>query len=287
MSPKDLQYRLEAFALRLFYGMLSLLPLDVASATGGFLARLIGPRLKAHKIARANIDRFLPGLSEQEKQKLLTGMWDHLGRVACELPHISKDTLIKRIECESMEHLPRPDEGVMFFSGHIGNWELLPTVALGGGVATTAVYREANNPYVDKLIADIRAKRVRNMFAKGPRGAVKMARAIKNNEAIAMLVDQKMNEGIAVPFFGVDAMTAPAIAQMALRYDLPIIPARVMRTKGAYFTASISPHLAYEKTGDVEKDTLAIMSEINRMLESWIRECPEQWFWVHKRWPNA
>jgi KDO2-lipid IV(A) lauroyltransferase len=125
------------------------------------------------------------------------------------------------------------------------------------------------------------------MFPKGTRGAVKMARAIKNNEAIAMLIDQKMNDGIAVPFFGVDAMTAPAIAQLALRYDLPILPAYVLRKGGAHFEAHMFPALKYEKTGDTEKDTLTIMTAINTMLEGWIRAHPEQWFWVHRRWPNA
>ena len=95
-----------------------------------------------------------------------------------------------------------------------------------------------------------------------------------------MLVDQKMNDGIAVPFFGVPAMTAPAIAQLALRYDLPILPAYVLRKSGAHFEAHMFPALEYEKTGDAEKDTLAIMTAINQMLEGWIRAHPEQWFWV-------
>ena len=104
---------------------------------------------------------------------------------------------------------------------------------------------------------------------------------------MAMLIDQKMNDGIAVPFFGRDAMTAPAIAEFALRYDMPLIPVRAVRTKDCHFEVTIYPPLAYEKTGDDEKDILAIMTQINAQLESWIREYPEQWFWVHKRWPNG
>ena len=92
--------------------------------------------------------------------------------------------------------------------------------------------------------------------------------------------------GFAVPFFGRPAMTAPAIAELALRYDMPIIPARVMRTHGCHFEATAYPPLVYEKTGDTARDTLAIMTQINALLESWIREYPAQWFWVHKRWPD-
>jgi KDO2-lipid IV(A) lauroyltransferase len=287
MSLEELKHRVEAFGLKLFYGLLRILPLDAASWLGGFLARIIGPRLKAQRIAKANIVRFMPHLSEVEQRKLLHDMWDHLGRVAAEIAHLSNSKLTSRITFHGSENMPKAGQAVMFFSGHFGNWELLPYVSRMHDVPVTLVYREANNAFVDKIIADIRAYHAGGMFPKGPRGAVKMARAIKNNEAIAMLVDQKMNDGIAVPFFGVPAMTAPAIAQVALRYDLPILPAYVLRKSGAHFEAHMFPALQYEKTGDAEKDTLAIMTSINAMIESWIRNHPQQWFWVHKRWPNA
>ncbi len=287
MKTETIKHRFEAFGLKIFYGLLRVLPLDTASWLGGFLARRIGPMLKAQRVAKANIARFMPHLSMDEKAKILQGMWDHLGRVAAELAHLSSPEFTKRVVFINSENMPRPGQAVMFFSGHFGNWELLPYVSRTHDVPVTLIYREANNPFVDKIIADIRAFHAGGMFPKGPRGAVKMARTIKNGEAIAMLVDQKMNEGIPVPFFGVDAMTAPAIAQVALRYDLPIHPAYVLRTKGANFEAHMFPPLAYEKTGDMEKDTLVIMTAINAMIESWIRAHPEQWFWVHKRWPNA
>ena len=130
----------------------------------------------------------------------------------------------------------------------------------------------------------LRASRSANLFPKGRHGAVKMARAIKNNEAIAMLIDQKMRLGIPIPFFGRTAMTGTAIAELALRYDMPIIPARCIRTRGAHFEAIVYPPLAYEKTGDEKRDIENIMIAINNTLEGWIREHPAQWFWVHKRW---
>lgn len=287
MTLERLKHRIEALALKIFYGLVALLPLDIASWLGGFLARMIGPMLKAQRTAKANLARFMPELSAHEQQDVIRGMWDHLGRVAVELVHIPKDKIISRVTYVGSENMPKPGVGVFFFSGHFGNWELLPHVALKHNVPLTVVYREANNRYVDAMIAHLRSARANNMFPKGAKGAVKMVRAIKNNEAIALLVDQKMNDGIAVPFFGVPAMTAPAIAQLAIRYNIPIHPAYVLRTKGANFEARMLPPLVYEKTGDMEKDVLALMITINQMLEQWIREHPEQWFWVHKRWPNA
>ena len=102
-----------------------------------------------------------------------------------------------------------------------------------------------------------------------------------------MLVDQKMNDGIAVPFFGRDAMTAPAIAELSMRYKCPIIPVRVERTKGAYFKVTVYPPLNNDTHTDKNTDSKIIMTKINELLESWIEERPEQWLWIHKRWPNS
>ncbi|MEK6746407.1 MAG: lauroyl acyltransferase [Pseudomonadota bacterium] len=284
---KKAKHSIEAIVLYLLFTALRQFSLDSASVIGGLMARSVGPYLSAHKTARENLKNIFPKLSRNEINQLLDKMWDNLGRVAAELAHLQGDYIIKRIKITGAENLPAQGKPAFLFSGHVGNWELLAPVAGLHNRPITAVYREANNPLVDDMIAKIRATRCFNMIPKGRQGAVKIVRAIKNNEAIAMLVDQKMNDGISVPFFGRDAMTAPAIAELALRYDAPIIPARVIRTKGANFETIIYKPLEYKKTGDKDKDAYNIMLAINQMLEGWIREHPEQWFWVHKRWPKA
>lgn len=283
---KQLKYRSEAWAVALLFGVFRCMPLDMASAVGGFMARAVGPFLGAHKIARSNLAMIYPDMTPPAQRRILMDMWDNLGRVAAELPHLATDMLFERMQVKGMEHVPLTGKPVIFFSGHIGNWELAYPIAFHAGVPMTLIYREANNPFVDQIINTIRATQSSAMFPKGPRGAIKMLRAIKEGHSLAMLVDQKMNEGIPVPFFGREAMTAPAIAELALRYDMPIIPARVMRTKGCHFTGTIYPPLHYDKTGDEAKDSLTIMTQINAILESWIRETPGQWFWVHRRWPK-
>jgi KDO2-lipid IV(A) lauroyltransferase len=213
-------------------------------------------------------------------------MWDNLGRVAAELPHLPHEYLFQRIRVGGSEHIPQDGSAAIFFSGHLGNWELTYPIARKHGVPVTLIYREANNPYVDKVIFDLRSTQSAYLLSKGPRSAIKLARAIKSGHSLAVLIDQKMNDGIPVSFFGREAMTAPAIAELALRYNMPIIPARIVRSKGCHFEANVYAPLAITRTGDMEKDVYAIMTQINQMLESWIREHPEQWFWVHKRWPN-
>ncbi len=284
---KKLRLIAEAAGLKLLFIAFRTMPLDTASWFGGCIGRAIGPFMSAHKTAEKNIQAVFPDMSATERHEILRNMWDNLGRVAAELPHLPGEKLLERTKHSGAENMQPPEKAMLFFSGHLGNWELLPTLAGRHGKQVTLVYRKANNPYVDEMIVALRASHGTNMFPKGPRGAVKMAHAIKGGDSIALLIDQKMNDGIAVPFFGREAMTAPAVAHLALRYDLPIIPTRVVRTGGAHFEVRVSPPLVYEKTGSLETDTLAIMTAINRMLESWIREYPEQWFWVHKRWPIA
>jgi len=283
---KKLKHIIEYAGLRILFAAFKALPLDTASFIGGFMARAIGPYLRAHRIAQNNLAMIFPDMSREKKTALLMAMWDNLGRVVAELLHLPNGELYSRMEVSGRENLPTDGKPVIFFSGHIGNWELCYPIAEHNGIATMMIYRQANNPYVDAFIATIRATQARAMLAKGAKNAIKLIRAIKSGHSLAMLVDQKMNDGISVPFFGREAMTAPALAELALRYDIPLIPARTMRTHGAHFKATIYPPLTYEKTGDTEKDTLAIMTQVNALLESWIRETPEQWFWVHKRWPN-
>lgn len=283
---KKTKHYIEAVMLHLLFTAFRLLPLDAASFIGGWMARAVAPVLSANKTAYKNLSLVFPNLSEKEKQNILTKMWDNLGRTSAELAHLHNYYIVKRIEITGAENLPTQGIPAFLFSGHLGNWELLACVAQRHNRPITAVYREANNKLVDDIIAKIRSVRCVNLIPKGRQGAVKLARAIKNNEAIAMLVDQKMNDGISVPFFGRNAMTAPAIAELSIRYNMPIVPAQIIRKKGANFEGIVYPPINYTKTGNNEQDAYNIMLAINQILEGWVREHPEQWFWVHKRWPK-
>lgn len=282
----NLKHLIEAMAVRVLFRAFRTLPLDVASLAGSFMAQSIGPLLPAHKTAAKNLALAMPGLTKNQRYDILMRMWSNLGRVAAEMPHLPGTQLYQRMRMHGLENIPQSGTPVIFFSGHLGNWELTYPMAHQRHISTVLVYRQANNLYVDTIIRDLRASQCTDQLPKGHKGAFRLMRAIKDKQSLAMLVDQKMNDGIPIPFFGHDAMTAPAIAEFALRYDLPLVPARVVRTKGCHFEGYIYPPLVYEKTGDEETDVRTIMTQINRLLEEWIREHPEQWFWVHKRWPK-
>jgi KDO2-lipid IV(A) lauroyltransferase len=288
-----LVHAIEGAGAWLLFGLFRLLPVDAASAVGGFLARSIGPRLGATKRARLNLRRAMPELSDEEIERAVRGMWDNLGRVVAEYPHLDAFEVYKpqgRIKVEGIVDEIRnnrsPEQRYIFFSGHFGNWEIATLAATQAGFKVAEIYRAVNNPIVDRLISGARHRIGAVLLPKGPAAARGIIAAMQEGRHLCMLVDQKMNDGIAVPFFGRDAMTAPALARVALRFNCIVVPVRVERTKGAHFRLVADPALPLPNTGNAQADTLALMSAVNAALEGWIRARPDQWFWLHRRWPD-
>ena len=291
LAPIPWSDRIEACGAALFFAAMRALPIDAASALGGFLARNIGPRLGISARARRNLAAALPELSAGDIERVLRGMWDNLGRVAAEYPHLPRIRVFPpdgRVELSGVEHLDRAiaaGRSVIIFGGHLGNWEIAALAAGQYGIDVAQIYRAANNQLVDQMIARFRG--AGSEFI--PKGAIASRRALaalRRGAHLTLLVDQKLNDGIALPFFGRPAMTAPALALLALHFDCAVLPARVERLGGARFRLTIHPPLQVAKSGERAKDVAALMEAVNRTLETWIRERPEQWFWLHSRWPD-
>jgi len=267
------------------------LPIDRASAVGGAVARGIGPRLGISKRARANLRAALPELTEPQIAAIVRGMWDNLGRVAGEFPHVRKIDMFapgSRVETHGFEHIAAAmvaGRRMILVAAHLGNWEIAAIAGKQFGIDATHIYRAANNPLVDRIVAEMRGNEG-EYIPKGAAGSRLAVAALRRGGSLGLLADQKLNDGIAVPFFGRGAMTTPAPAALALRFACDVLPARVERLGGAHFRLTIHPPLPLPDTGDRAADTLALMTEINRLIEGWIRERPEQWFWVHRRWPD-
>ena len=219
-------------------------------------------------------------------------MWDNLGRVVAEYPHLGEINVYEaqgRVEVsggENVDLLREDGQAGIFFSAHIANWEIASLGATQRGLPLDRIYREANNRLTEWLYKRGRVAVEGTLIPKGPSGARALLKSLKDGKHLGMLVDQKMNDGIPVPFFGRDVMTAPALAELALRYDCPVVPARVERLKGARFRLMILPPLDLIRTGDRKADVAANMAKVNALLEQWIRDTPEQWLWLHNRWPE-
>lgn len=286
---KRFRQRLEALAVRAVFALFRRLSPDAASGLGGWLARSVGPRLKVSNVARRNLRRCFPEWGDDRVEAIVREVWDNLGRVAGEFPHLAW-LVENRVEVVGLEHLEAlRDDGQpgLFISGHIGNWELNGALAGREGLPLTLVYRAANNPWVEEIYQEGRTASAKGgQIAKGSEGARAIMAVLKAGGHVGMLVDQKMNDGIAVPFFGRDAMTAPAVARFALKYRCPVVPAHVERLGGAHFRMVIEPPLAQPDNADSHAGNLALMEAANRRLEDWIRRNPGQWLWLHKRWPD-
>jgi len=276
----------------LLFGCFRLLPVAWASALAGALARAIGPRLGVNRRARQNLQRALPELSDERVVQAIGGMWDNLGRVAAEYAHLGQYRVYEpggRIEMVGAENIRRygvPGQRAIFFSGHFGNWEVATLAVTQAGLGVAEIYRAANNPIIDDIINYARSAVGSELVPKGTIAARRALAALKSGRHIAMLVDQKMNDGIPVPFFGRDAMTAPALAKFALHFGCAVVPVRVDRLPHARFRITAEPPLSYPRTGDAARDELALMTQVNQVLERWIREKPDHWFWLHRRWPE-
>jgi KDO2-lipid IV(A) lauroyltransferase len=289
VSEPKLKFRLEAVLARALLALFGALPLRAASALGGAVGRTVGVLAPAlSRRAEKNLRRALPELDDAARAALLRGMWDNLGRTAAEFPHLHRMTEVPagNLEIVGREHLAALRDGGLVFSGHLGNWEAMTPALRLLGLPVHGVYRAANNPLTDALINRQRSKYLTSLAPKGREGARRLLALAKARAPVGMLVDQKLNDGLAVPFFGRPAMTAPALAQLALRFDLPVAPVRCERLGGARLRLTIYPPLAPPRSGDRAADVLRLMTEVNATLEAWIRERPEQWLWLHRRWPD-
>lgn len=289
-AGRHLGHWAEAVVLELAMAIFAMLPVDHASAWGGRIARLIGPHLGISRRALANIARAMPENDAAENRRILLGMWDNLGRSVAEHPHLAQicDGVSGRVEIVNDHVVLDPltsGRPALLFGGHFANWEVGPsTIHRMMGDALLSVYRAANNPWVDRMLR--RRLPARRAVAKGAAGSRELVRHVRRGGFAAMLVDQKQNDGIAVTFFGAPAMTAPAIARLGRRFDCPIVPIRVERLEGAHFRFTVQKALETVATDNAAADVLATMTRVNATIEDWVRSRPEQWLWLHRRWPS-
>jgi len=270
--------------------VLRLLPFAVVSSLGGALARALGPKLKPSKAACANLKSAFPDKSDAEIEMVLRDVWENMGRTAFEfavMDHLLTERGKRRVEIEGQDNIDdafATGKPVLFFGAHLGNWELLPVSAGILGFGVHVFYRAPNNPLLQKLFTQRSSPG--ELIPKGAPGAKRAFTLLKRGENLGILVDQKLNDGISVPFFGRDAMTGTALAEFALRFDAPMVPVQCIRLPGARFKLIYHPALTVTRSDDKKADVRTIMTDVNAMMESWIRKHPGQWLWLHKRWPK-
>ncbi len=287
---KEIRYRVESYFVKFGLWFFEQFSFDTASRLAGKIAVFIGKKIKVNELASKNLSLALPEISEENRSKIIDEMWNNLGRIIGEFSHVCKKNpqeILKLVDLdvdsiEVLNKLKETKKGAIVFSAHIGNWEIGPKILMALGFKVNVVYRPLNNNFVEEMTAKLRNV---NLIEKGNSGSRKIIEALKNNELVLILADQRIGEGEKIKFFYDDALTTTSIARLALKYDVEIIPARVIRNnlKNNFFIEIQKP-LVFKKSLNLNSDILALTLTINQIIEKWIRSYPAQWFWVHDRW---
>ena len=293
-AAQRLRYLGESAVFFAFIGVFRVLGLDAASAVGGFIGRHLFYRVGVTNRARLNLRVAYPEKTDAEIETIVRDMCENLGHTVAEYAHLDKIGITgpdPRIEVSGLDNALQAvarGKGVIFFSGHLGNWEVMPFVVTQSGFEGGEVYRPQNNPFVDQWLVKQRASHgPKDQLAKGPRGTRRIFTLLRRGKTICLLVDQKTNEGVPAVYFGREAMTTPAPAAFALKLGAALVPCQIERTSGSRFRFKFHPAIEFAPRGDYERDVLDLTAAITQRIESIVREKPSQWLWIHRRWPTA
>ena len=260
----------------------ALLPLRWAENCGSFLGALVGMcAWRRNKIGMFNLKVAFPEKTEKERLEILSKMWRHFGRLIADLPHNRQ--VLKEARFDGTEHLRKAYEagrGGFVCSAHIGNWELSVAEQVAPGFVMNPVYRPANNWFLDKLLF---ARRKGVKIPKGRTGARLMIETLKQGKFISILCDQKFREGITLTLFGMPAQTATAMASLAIKMNVPIIMVKAIQQKDKHYKLSVYPPVPIPVGLPRAEAERQIMVFVNKMYEKWIKENPDQWLWIHRR----
>ena len=287
-----LGHRIEDAGFAAFLNTFGAMSPASASAAGASLLRALGPLTSAHRTALRNLRLAFPNETEAWRRDIARAMWGEVGRMAGEFPHMHAYRTEARggsIKVEGAERLNEAARtGAVFIAGHFSNWEIMAVAIVQSGVTCHVTYRPANNPLIDRRIVEgRRAYGVNLQSAKGAEGGMGLMRALARKETVALMNDQKYNEGVAAPFFGHDCMTADGPARLALRFKVPLVPLSLKRTAPQAFVATVHPAIPLDYDAPLDDGVVAGVREVNAFMEARVREAPEQWFWVHQRWPKS
>jgi KDO2-lipid IV(A) lauroyltransferase len=242
-------------------------------------------------VAVRNLKLAFPDKDEAWRAAMLKAQWEGLGRTFAEFPLMDKilpsTGRVEVVNQQRLFQIAAEKVPVVFVSGHLSNWEVMPAAIVDSGVVCEMTYRAANNPYVDERIKASRFRYGVRLFApKGGDGARELLEGMKQGKSVALMNDQKFNNGVEGLFFGHPVRTAPGPSRLAIRFGTVLQPMSVQRIKGARFRAVVHDPIHLPDTGDRVADIEAGVKLINAFMEERIRERPQEWFWVHRRWPN-
>jgi len=284
---KSIKYFIQFLMISTLFLIFKILGLNFSSYISGKIISFVGPIFRSKDLIKYNILRALPNLTQQEVKKITNEMWSNYGRILAEYIFI-KDFRLSKFENniqikgqEILDKIKKNKEPVIFVSGHFNNFELMAMQIEKSGVNLAAIYRPLNNRFLNFIMEKIRKKYIcKNQIKKGISGTRQLLSFFKKKTSIALMIDQRVSEGIKSNFFKQEAFTTTIPAQFVKKFRCKVVPIYIERIKGTNFKMTIHEPLAYSDDESIESITL----DLNYLLEKLILKNPAQWIWSHNRW---
>jgi Kdo2-lipid IVA lauroyltransferase/acyltransferase len=263
----------------------------------GRASRFIGKRLREDRIGRENLKAAFPEKSPEEIERILDGVWDNLGRIGAEFAHLDhiwdydpdhpdKDSRVEFTQRtkELFDQIRDDGKPALIFACHLGNWELPALAAVAHGLDAAILFRRPNSEAADRAIERTRAINMGTLIPAGRDAPLRLAQALQDGKHVAMLVDQYLTNGVEVTFFGRKTTANPMLARLRRQVDCPIHGTRIIRLPNNRFRAELSEEVkpVFDAAGQI--DVQGTMQAVTNVVEGWVREYPEQWLWLHRRW---
>ena len=286
---KTVKYFFEAIIIYSFFIIIKLIGIRKSRWLFSGIFRTLGPLIKSKNIINNNLDIALKFNEKENKSRIINNMWSNYGMTFVEYLYLNKfkknSSHIKIKGKEVLENIVKNKKRVIFISGHFANFELMSMELVKSGINLATIYRPLNNFFINPFMERIRKKSIcKNQIKKGLSGMRLVIKYLKKDYSIALMIDQRVSEGIRLPFFNKKAFTTTVPAQLALKYNCDIVPVCIKRMPDNKFEMNIFNPIRLEKSQDIEKDKINISLLLNKKIEELITENPDQWIWTHNRW---
>ena len=285
---KNIKYFIQFIFVMFFFGIFKIIGLKNSKFLSGNIMILLGPMFRSKKIIFSNLSKAFPNLDNLEKEKILKKMWFNYGRIFAEYVFIkefrnnlkeSHNIIIENTEI--LEKIKTDSHPVIFVSGHFNNFELMAMEIEKSGIDLAAVYRPLNNKFINPIMENIRRKYIcKKQIKKGLTGTKELLLNFKKGTSIALMIDQRVSQGIQCNLFGEKALTTTIPAQFVKKFNAKIVPVYIERKNNKNFRINFQNPLEFTKDSSIEK----ITTKLNKLLESMILKNPDQWIWSHNRW---
>ena len=285
---KLIKYFIQFVFIIFLFLSFKILGLRLSKSFSSFIFKMVGPHFRSKKISHSNLAIAFPELDKFEKDKIVNNMWETYGKIFAEYifikdfrqsPKFSKKIIIENQK--NLEEVKQKKTPVIFISGHFDNFELMAMHIERSGIDLAAIYRPLNNKFLNPLMENIRKKYIcKKQIQKGISGTKELLKEFKNGTSIALMIDQRVSEGVKCDFFGEEALTTTIPAQFIKKFDAEVVPIFIERLMDDNFKIKIFDNIQFSKNDSIEKITL----ELNKILEKMIITNPKQWIWTHNRW---